>query len=758
MSDKFDTMKVTLVVLLASCILTMYGQNPTDYVNPFIGTSNYGATHPGAQYPHALASVAPFNVAFKKGEGNVHEKDLEWNSRVYIHENKHLTGYSHVNLSGVGCPELGTILTMPTTGELQLDPEDYITTYSNEEARPGYYSHDLDEHNVRVELSSSLRSGISRYTFKEGGPANILVNLGLALTNETGGMLRVVSDQEVEGFRMIGTFCYHPEDVRPVYFVARVSKPAKSFGAWKKMPAYQAVEKDWVGYNDAYKPYEGYTQEIAGDNIGAYFTFDTQPGEEISVKVGISYVSIANARENLEAEIASFDFDEVAQKSSDQWDTLLGRIQVEGDNENKTLFYTALYHTLIHPNILQDTNGDYPKMGSREMGSTTGNRYTVFSLWDTNRNVHPFLSLAYPDIQSDMVSSMVDIYRESGWLPKWELLGMETGVMVGDPANPVIADTYLRGIRDFDIDVAYEAMKKSADTRIGNPLRPENDQYWELGYVPVDSEDKWGGSVSTSLEYYIADWGLAVLAKELGEKKDYDKYLEQSLGYRKLFDPSTGMLRPKHESGDWYEPYDPELGKNFEPSIGYVEGSAWNYRFYVPHDMKGLIKLNGGAKDFLEQLEQTFDLDHFDMANEPDITYPFLYNYLPGEEWRSQERVLELIAEHYTNEPGGIPGNDDTGALSTWLLYAMMGMYPVCPGDMDYALFTPSLDRVTITLDPTYYEGETLVIETKKTSPEAKYISTIRWNGKKLSDYFISHDQLAGGGTLTFELADANPR
>ncbi len=758
MSDKFDTMKGTLVALLASCILTTFGQNPTDYVNPFIGTSNYGATHPGAQYPHALASVAPFNVAFKKGEGNVHEKDLEWNSRVYIHENQHLTGYSHVNLSGVGCPELGTILTMPTTGELQLDPEEYITTYSNEEARPGYYSHDLDAHNVRVELSSSLRSGISRYTFKEGGPANILVNLGLALTNETGGMLRVVSDQEVEGFRMIGTFCYHPEDVRPVYFVARVSKPAKSFGAWKKMPAYQAVEKDWVGYNDAYKPYEGYTQEIAGDNIGSYFTFDTQPGEQITVKVGISYVSIANARANLEAEIASFDFDDVARKSADQWDALLGRIKVEGDDESKTLFYTALYHTLIHPNILQDTNGDYPKMGSREMGNTSGNRYTVFSLWDTNRNVHPFLSLAYPDIQSDMVSSMVDIYRESGWLPKWELLGMETGVMVGDPANPVIADTYLRGIRDFDIDVAYEAMKKSADTRTGNPLRPENDQYWELGYVPVDSEDKWGGSVSTSLEYYIADWGLAALARELGEKEDYDRYFQQSMGYRKLFDPSTGMLRPKHESGDWYEPYDPELGKNFEPSIGYVEGSAWNYRFYVPHDMKGLIKLNGGPKDFLEQLEQTFELDHFDMANEPDITYPFLYNYLPGEEWRSQERVLELIAEHYTNEPGGIPGNDDTGALSTWLLYAMMGMYPVCPGDMDYTLFTPSLDRVTITLDPTYYEGESLVIETKRTSPEAKYISAMRWNGKKLSDYFISHDQLTGGGTLTFELVSEKSR
>ncbi|MEM9324465.1 MAG: GH92 family glycosyl hydrolase [Bacteroidota bacterium] len=743
-----------LAVLAPLIPLLSFAQEPVDYVDPFIGTTNYGATHPGAQYPHALASVSPFNVAFKQGEGNVHEKDLAWNSRVYIHENTYLTGYSHVNLSGVGCPELGTILTMPTAGELTFDPEQYGTTYHNQESRPGYFSHELEKHQVKVELSSTLRAGISRYTFREGGQSNIILNLGLALTNETGGMVRLVSDREVEGFRTIGTFCYHPEDVRPVYFVARLSKVPKSFGAWKKMPAYKAVEADWVGYNDTYKPYPGYQQELAGDDVGAYFSFDTEPNEVIEIKVGVSYVSIENARANLDTEIPDFDLDRVAKQSSIKWNELLGRVQVEGAERDKTLFYTALYHTLIHPNILQDVNGDYPKMGTHQVGNALGNRYTVFSLWDTNRNVHPLLSLIYPELQSEMVASMVEIYKEGGWLPKWELLGMETGVMVGDPAAPVIADTYRRGIRDFDVETAYQGMKKSADTRLDNPIRPENSEYWEHGYVPVDQEDKWGGSVSTSLEYYIADWNLAMLAKDLGYDEDHERYLEQSLGYKELFDPETGMLRPKRASGAWYSPFDPELGKNFEPAVGYVEGSAWNYRFYVPHDMKGLIQLNGGGKEFVDQLEQTFDLEHFDMANEPDITYPFLFNYVKGEEWRTQKRVKELITTHYNETAAGIPGNDDTGALSTWLLYAMMGFYPVCPGEMDYALSTPIFDQVTVTLNPDYYAGEKLVIVKEETGDGADFISQVKWNGAVNPGYFISHEELVKGGRLEFVVSE----
>ncbi len=726
----------------------------TDYVNPFIGTANFGATHPGAQFPHGMASVVPFNVAFKAGKENKFEKDEAWNSRSYVYENKYLTGFSHVNLSGVGCPDLGSILLMPTSGKLQFDAREYGSTYKNEVASPGYFRNTLDKYDIDVEVSSSLRTGISRYTFPKG-ESHILLNLGLGLTNETGSMLKVVSNNEVEGFKMIGTFCYHSEDVRPVYFVAKLSKEAKSAGAWKKMPKYKNVEAEWVGYNDNYKPYDNYRQEIAGDDIGAYFSFDTTKQEQVVVKVGISYVSIENARENLNAEQPNFAFEQTREKSKQKWQELLERIQVEGTDNNKTLFYTALYHALIHPNIIQDSNGDYPLMGQHGVGNNkTKNRYSVYSLWDTHRNLHPLLSLVYPEIQSEMVNSMVDMAKESGWLPKWELLGMETEVMVGDPATPVIADTYLRGIRDFDIDSAYRFAKKSALTTQKNLLRPENKQYSELGYVSVDGEDTWGGTVSTSLEYYIADWNLAMLAKELGHQADYQLFSQRSLGYKKLFDANTGMLRPKHSDGKWLTPYDPQLGRNFEPAPGYIEGNAWNYRFYVPHDINGLMGLLGGENKFAEQLELTFTSDNFDMANEPDITYPFLFNYVKGQEWRSQRKVTELIKAHFKNTPGGIPGNDDTGVLSTWLVFSMMGIYPVSPGDMNYALVTPSFDEITISLNPDYYSDKALVLKSIKSNSQAEFISDIHFNNQKVNSYFINHQQLVGGGELTFQLDD----
>jgi predicted alpha-1,2-mannosidase len=699
-----------------------------------------------------MASVVPFNVAFKAGKENKFEKDEAWNSRSYVYENNYLTGFSHVNLSGVGCPDLGSILLMPTSGKLHFDAQKHGSTYRNETASPGYYKNTLDKYDIDVEVSSTLRTGISRYTFPKG-KSHILLNLGLGLTNETGSMLKVVSNNEVEGFKMLGTFCYHSEDVRPVYFVAKLSKVAKSAGAWKKMPKYKNVEAEWIGYDDDYKPYENYRQEIAGDDIGAYFSFDTDEQEQVEVKVGISYVSIENARTNLDAEQPYFDFDKTREQSKQKWQKLLERIQVEGTDNNKTLFYTALYHALIHPNIIQDSNGDYPLMGKHGIGNNkTKNRYSVYSLWDTHRNLHPLLSLVYPEIQSEMVNSMVDMAKESGWLPKWELLGMETEVMVGDPATPVIADTYLRGIRDFDVESAYQYAKKAALKTENNLLRPENKLYSELGYVPIDGEDKWGGTVSTSLEYYIADWNLAMLAKELGYKTDYELFFQRSSGYKKLFDSSTGMLRPKHGDGKWFSPYDPQLGRDFEPAPGYIEGNAWNYRFYVPHDINGLIELLGGIDTFSEQLTLTFSSDNFDMANEPDITYPFLFNYVEGQEWRSQEKVLQLIKQHFINAPHGIPGNDDTGVLSTWLVFSMMGIYPVSPGDMNYALVTPSFDKITITLNQDYYSGKELVLKTIKKNNKAKFIKDIHFNSKKVDSYFINHQQLVNGGELTLEL------
>lgn len=749
-------MSKTAFALVALCFSLVFPQSRaqtqdyTSLVNPFIGTSNFGATHPGAIRPLGLASVSPFNVAFKKGEGNVFEKDSEWHSRTYVHENNFLTGFSHVNLSGVGCPDLGSILLMPTTGALELDPEKYGTTYTNEKASPGYYHVNLEKYGIKTEVTSSLRAGFSRYTFPKG-ESNILLNLGLGLTNESGAALKIVSDTEIEGYKLIGTFCYNPEDVRPVYFVARFSKPAKNFGTFKKMPAMGEAEASWSKYSNSYKPYPKYVQEMAGDNVGAFMQYQTEEGEVIEVQIGISYVSIANARENLDQELPDFNFEKAVADSKKAWNNLLSRIEINSpDVESKTIFYTGLYHLLMHPNLLQDVNGQYPLMGKPGIGRTPGNRYTVFSLWDTYRNVHPFLSLVYPEIQEDMVNSMLDMYDESGWLPKWELLGMETQVMVGDPATPVIADTYLRGIRNFDISKAYEAIKKSA-TAQNNLIRPEIEFYDSLGYIPEDpSSNIWGGTVSSSLEYYISDWNIAQLAKALGYSKDHKYFSKRANGYKKYFDSSTGMLRPKMLDGSWLTPFDPKAGANFEPVIGYVEGNAWQYRFYVPHDIPGIIKLLGGKQNFINALQQCFDDGNFDMANEPDITYPFLFNFVEGEEWRSQKTVQELVKKHYSNKPGGIPGNDDTGTLSTWLLYSMLGIYPHCPGDMTYAITSPMFDEVTIHLNQNYYPGKQLSIKTTGNDEnEIKYISSMELNGEKYNSYFIDHDTLTKGTTLT---------
>lgn len=743
----------TFLLLVVFSFPQVHGQDYTQFVNPFIGTSNFGATHPGAVRPMGLASVSPFNVAFKKGEGNPFEKDSEWHSRPYVFENSYLTGFSHVNLSGVGCPDLGSLLLMPTTGDLELDAEQYGTTYSNEKASPGYYQSHLDKYSIKAEMTSTTRTGFSRYTFPEG-KSNILLNLGLGLTNESGAALKIISNTEIEGYKLIGTFCYNPEDVRPVYFVARFSKPACSFGTFKKMPKMGEAEAAWTKYDDTYKPYPGYQQEMAGDNIGTYMQFETEEGEIIEVQIGVSYVSIANARENLNVELPDFNFDQIVAESKSAWNKLLSRIQVKSDNqEHKTIFYTALYHLLLHPNILQDVNGQYPLMGKAGIGHTTENRYTVFSLWDTYRNVHPFLSLVYPEIQEEMVRSMLEMYRESGWLPKWELLGMETQVMVGDPATPVITDTYLRGLRNFDIQSAYEAIRKSATTLINNPIRPELKYYDSLGYIPEDpSNSIWGGTVSTSLEYYISDWNIAQLAKELGHNKDAQYFSTRAQGYQNYFDESTGMLRPRMMDGSWLSPFDPKAGANFEPVIGYVEGNAWQYRFYVPHDVPGMIKLVGGEVNFINQLQLCFDDKNFDMANEPDITYPFLFNFVAGQEWRAQKTVQELIAKHYFNKPSGIPGNDDTGTLSTWLLFSMMGIYPHCPGDMTYAITSPMFDEVAIKLNPKYYAGEQLQIKTsKRKGSKINYIKSIDVNGKEYPSYFIDHKTLTSGTTLNIK-------
>ena len=732
-------------LLLPTTLLAQGEKQPIDYVNPFVGTTNYGTTHPGAVCPQGLMSVVPFNVMGTEG-GNI-DKDTRWWSTGYEYRNTFFTGYAHVNLSGVGCPELGSLLLMPTSGPLNVNYQEYGSTYKEEQATPGYYSNILTKYGIKTEVTATPRTGRARFTFP-AGEGHVLLNLGEGLTNESGATVRFVSDTEIEGSKLLGTFCYNPNAVFPVYFVMRLHKTPRERGYWKQMRK-MGVEAQWDNTSGTRKIYASYTKEMSGDDIGVWFTFDTAEGEEVEVSMGVSFVSIEGARRNLEAEQQRKSFAQLHEAARQAWNDDLSRILVEGGSEaQRRVFYTALYHFLIHPNILQDVDGRYPAMESDQIRTVQGNRYTVFSLWDTYRNVHQLMTLLFPDRQLDMVRTMVEMYREHGWMPKWELFGRETLTMEGDPAIPVIVDTWMKGLRDFDVETAYEAMRKSA-TMPGkeNLMRPDADDYYNLGYVPLRSQ--YDNSVSHALEYYIADYALYRMAQALGKKEDAKLFLNRSMGYKHYYSKEYGTLRPLLPDGTFYSPFDPMEGANFAPSPGFHEGNAWNYTFYVPHDIQGLAKLMGGKKAFVDKLQRVFDEGLYDPANEPDIAYPYLFSRFSGEEWRTQKLVGELLEKYFTDRPNGIPGNDDTGTMSAWAIFSMMGFYPDCPATPDYTLTAPVFDKVTLKLDKRFYGRDEVVL--RKASTDSKgYIKGITRDGQRHKGFRMTHDELVNTSEIVF--------
>ncbi|MBQ7709666.1 MAG: GH92 family glycosyl hydrolase [Bacteroidales bacterium] len=737
--------------LVTICILvfSLSAQAQNEWVNPFIGSSNFGACNPGAVTPNGLMSVSPFNVM--GSAMNTWDKDSRWWSTPYVAENSYFTGFSHVNLSGVGCPDLGSLLTMPTTGPVQVDYHMYGTEYKDEEAHPGYYSLQL-LNGIKAEVSATTRTAIERYTFP-GGQGNILLNLGEGLTNESGASVRRVSATEVEGSKLMGTFCYNREAVFPIYFVLRVSKVPSASGYWKKQRPMTA-EAAWDADAGKYKLYGNYAREISGDDIGCWFHYDhLEEGEQVQLQLGVSFVSVENARENLDAEQQGFAFDAVRSRADALWAQHLGRVQVEGGtDEQKTVFYTALYHALIHPNVVSDVNGEYPLMEYRQPSANGGvgcvepghERYTVFSLWDTYRNLHQLMTLLWPEKQLDMVNSMIDMYREWGWMPKWELFGRETWTMEGDPAICVIADTWLRGLKDFDIQTAYQAFRKSADTPgAANRMRPDNDPYMESGYIPLGyfaADFSGDNSVSHALEYYVADYAFSRLARDLGREDDAKRFLARSLGYRHYYSPEYRSLRPLNADGTFLSPFNPEDGADFSNAPGFHEGSAWNYTFAVPHDVAGYAKLQGGTKAFVQNLQHVFDQGLYDPANEPDIVYPYLFSRFKGYEKRTWEQVDNILAKHYKNAPDGIPGNDDTGTMSAWAVFSMLGFYPDCPGEPSFTLTRPTFTKACITLP----DGSSLTVS-RSAKPSRALV------GGKNAGFRISHSDLLKAGTIMWK-------
>jgi len=560
--------------------------------------------------------------------------------------------------------------------------------------------------------------------------------------------VRRVSSTEVEGMKLLGTFCYTTQAVFPIYFVMRVSHEPSTAGPWKFQPKLQGVESAWSPDDGTYKLYENYHREIAGDDIGYRFSYDDLgEGEQVTVRMGVSFVSIENARMNLEAEQQGKTFDQLRAEATAQWDRDLGRIRIEGGTpDQQTIFYTALYHALIHPSIISDVNGEYPKMESGYTGKADYTRYSVFSLWDTYRNLHPLLTLVYPERQTDMLRTLVGMYEDCGWLPRWELFGRETYTMEGDPAAIVIADSWVKGLRDFDIHKAYEAMLKSAITPgAANPIRPDIDPYITEGYIPVGffANDLSGdNSVSHALEYCMADYAISQLADSLGDKPRAREFARRAQSYRRYYDKEHGTLRPLTADGTFLGDFDPATGKHFENVPGFHEGSAWAYTFASTHDVEGLTRLMGGKRAYINSLQGVFDNGHYDPANEPDIAYPYLFSRFKGEEWRTQREVKALLDKHYLNAPHGIPGNDDTGTMSAWAVFSMMGLYPDCPGTPYYTITTPTFDKVSITTQ----QGE-LSISTHRPDTACHYVDRIQMDGKRCG-YRVHHQDLMGG-TLT---------
>jgi predicted alpha-1,2-mannosidase len=630
-------------------------------------------------------------------------------------------------------------------GKLQTKLTNYRSRYGQEKASPGYYQTTLQPSGVNAQMTATTRSGISKYTFPTGGGAhNILLNASFRLSRTIKpalGYIKINSPTQLEGWTQSGGFCSNnprPRQTQKTYFVAQFSAPADSMGTWNGRGTSRRKSQ-------------------AGRHVGAYFRYDGTTKQTIFVKVGISYVSIADARINLKAEQSGWKFSRIKKQAKKKWNKQLSRIQVQGGTKaQKTIFYTGLYHMLLEPNVFSDENGKYLVMGHNGVAKAKGyTRYSVYSLWDTYRNEDPFLTLFYPARQTDMVKTMLGMYKENGWLPKWSLAGGEAYVMVGDPAVPAIADTWLNGLHSFNKQMAYRAMTHDAmDTSTVNPIRPGLRQYLKYHYIPAPTKGMKPGAASITLEDNFADYALARFDSTIGQTKDASALFKRSRYYKNLYDTSTGFLRPKTAGGQWYT-YD---NTRFDPKgdggnkRGYVEGSAWQYLFFVPQDPHGLARLMGGPGQYVKRLQESIDKGYFVMSNEPDMAYPYLFTYFKGASWRTQKAVRETMKKDLTTGPGGLPGNDDCGATSAWYVFSALGFYPANPASGNFRLGSPIFNKVTIHLNQDYYPGKTFTIIAPHASRKNIYVQSASLNGKPYRKSFITHRAIERGGTLVLKM------
>lgn len=710
----------------------------TKFVDPYIGTDYHGHVFIGASVPFGAVQVGPTN--FTRG--------WDWCSG-YHYSDSVMIGFAQTHLSGTGIGDLGDVMLMPYTGQIRTGPgteEDYSAGYaslydhSDETAEPGYYQVRLQNTGINVELTASERVGFHKYTFPAAEEAHIALDLakGIGWDDATEGYVQMVDDRTVVGHRFSTGWA---KDQR-VFFAIKLSKPMENF---------QLVRNEEL--------VEG--EELKDQYVRAMFSFNTAEGEIIFAKVGISPVSTENALANIEAEIPDWDFPSTREKASQAWNQELNKIQITQASEaDKRTYYTAFYHLMIFPALFNDHNGDYRGTDKEVYRSADFDNYTIFSLWDTYRAAHPFFTLTHPDRVDDFIQSMLAISDQQGRLPVWHLAGNETNTMVGYHAIPPIVDAYFKGIDGFDAERAYAAMRKTAlETEDGDGLKFVN----SMGYVPADSAE---ASVSKGQEYAIDDWCIAQMAKALGKEDDYELFMERSRFYQNYFDPETKFFRGKLADGSWRTPFDPFYIVHMQSD--FTEGNAWQYLWLAPHDVEGLVELQGSEEYFVNKLDSLFSVSselnegasadisgmigQYAHGNEPSHHTTYLYAYV-GQQYKTAEKVRYIMDSLYTDQPDGLCGNEDCGQMSAWYLYSALGFYPVNPANSAYVFGSPILREATIRLD----NGNQFTVKSNA-GEENIYIQSVSLNGASYTKSYITHDDILAGGVLEFELGpNPNP-
>jgi predicted alpha-1,2-mannosidase len=741
---KYIITPILFLIALSSMAQVRPATGYVQYVNPFIGTgavdknSLSGSNFPGATTPFSMVQLSPDTRDAPDDPGS-----------GYDFNDKTIVGFSHTHLSGTGVADLCDILLMPTTGEIKLNPgkdsvkrSGYRSAFSHkkESAWPGYYQVMLQDYGINAELTSTPHVGLHRYTFPKSDSAHVIFDLDHSLDKKRGywqcriigSEIRIVNNTTIEGYRIITGWA----KLRKVYFHAEFSKP---FSSTVLADGRRRIENMPV---------------INGTALRAALNFNTTGNEQVLVKVALSPVSVANARLNMQAELPGWDFDKVSKLSTSQWEAELQKIKVEGTIQQKQIFYPCLYHAFTQPNNIADVNGDYQATDLTIGNAPDKTHYSTFSLWDTYRAAHPMYTLIQPEKTAGFINSMLRQYDTYGYLPIWQLWGDENYCMIGNHAIPVITDAILKGIKGIDVEKAYQAVKGSSVTdHPGSPFTA-----WEkFGYIPEDVESQ---SVSITLEMAYDDWCVAQLAKHLGKKADYEHFIKRSEFYRNLYNEKSGFFQAKKTDGKWLEPFNPlQYGGN--GGNPYTEANAWQYFWYVPQNVPGLINLVGGSKAFTDKLDKFFTLTdttskevngnasgfigQYAHGNEPSHHIAYLYDYA-GQPWKTQFYVSKIMNELYNNSSSGYSGNEDCGQMSSWYIFSSMGFYPVNPANGVYAIGAPVLQKAEMKLA----NGNTFNVTAKNTSAANCYIQSVKLNGKAYNKTYITQNDINNGGTLEF--------